>query len=191
MGFSKTLLYFFLVTGVWVAIGCAKKNVPASAEKYEKNLKSMRPHYTYVEPVIEKPKEPVKKTPAPPYRPSRQDEPLYITKRLEAVLDTMAEQNKAIRYITGFRVQLYVGNLRQEADAAKSYVYQLFPELIPYVTYSQPTYRVKAGDFMYRADAEDYLAQIRQQYPAAVILPERVEIKKGLQIRASASVPKY
>ena len=103
----------------------------------------------------------------------------------------MAEQNKAIRYISGFRIQLYVGNLRQEADAAKSYIYQLFPELNPSVTYSQPTYRVKAGDFMYRADADHYLSQIRDQYPAAVILPERVEIKKGLQIRASASVPKY
>ena len=65
MGFSKAILYFFLIAGVGATLGCAKKNVPASTEKYEKNLKSMRPHYTYVEPVIEKSKEPVKKEPAP------------------------------------------------------------------------------------------------------------------------------
>jgi hypothetical protein len=190
MGYSKFFIFTFLAAALLGVSGCAKKNVPGAAEKYEKNLKTLRPHYTYVEPVIEKTKEPEKKAPAP-YRPTRQEEPLYITKRLEAVLDTMAEQNKNIRYITGFRVQLYVGNLRQEADAAKAYIYQLFPELNPYISYSQPTYRVKAGDFMYRTDAEDYLAQIRQQYPAAVILPDRVEIKKGLQIRASADSPKY
>ncbi len=103
----------------------------------------------------------------------------------------MARQNRAIRYISGYRVQLYVGNTRQEADAAKSYVYQIFPELYPYISYSSPTYRVKAGDFMYRAEADDYLEQIRQQYPAAVVLPDRVEIKKGLQIRASNDTPKY
>ncbi len=174
------------------ATSCAKKSVGGGAlDRYESELKKARPQYTYVEPVIEKSveKEPVKKEPER-YQPNRKDEPLYVTKRLEAVLDTIARQNKAIRYISGYRVQLYVGNARQEADAAKSYIYQLFPELNPYVTYSQPTYRVKAGDFMYRADADDYLNQIRTQYPAAVILPERVEIKKGLEIRASAETPK-
>jgi hypothetical protein len=190
MVYPKLVLSAFLMAALGALAGCAKKNVPTAADRYEKNLSKVRPHYTYVEPVIEKSQEPVKKTPVL-YRPTRQDEPLYVTKRLEAVLDTMAEQNKAIRYISGFRVQLYVGNLRQEADAAKAYVYQLFPELNPYVSYSQPTYRVKAGDFMYRTDAEEYLAQIRQQYPAAVILPERVEIKKGLVIRASTGTPKY
>lgn len=184
---------FLLVAVMAVASGCAKKSVGSGAlDRYESDLKKARPQYTYVEPVIEKPvdKEPAKKEPER-YKANRKDEPLYITKRLEAVLDTIARQNKAIRYISGYRVQLYVGNARQEADAAKSYIYQIFPELNPYVTFSQPTYRVKAGDFMYRADADDYLSQIRAQYPAAVILPERVEIKKGLEIRASTETPKY
>lgn len=184
---------FLLVAVIALASGCAKKSVGSGAlDRYESDLKKARPQFTYVEPVIEKPveMEPAKKEPEQ-YKANRKDEPLYITKRLEAVLDTIARQNKAIRYISGYRVQLYVGNARQEADAAKSYIYQIFPELNPYVTFSQPTYRVKAGDFMYRADADDYLNQIRAQYPAAVILPERVEIKKGLEIRASNETPKY
>jgi hypothetical protein len=190
---QKILLLFILIGGVWGTSACSKKSqASSSSEVYEANLGQDRPHYTYVEPVIEieKPKEPEKKPPTR-YRPSREEEPLYVNKRLEAVLDTMAAQNRSVRYISGFRVQIYVGNLRQEADAAKAYIYQLFPELSPYVSYSQPTYRVKAGDFMYRSDAEDYLNQIREQYPAAIILSDRVEIKKGLQIRASNDAPKY
>jgi hypothetical protein len=140
--------------------------------------------------VIEKNKIPKKSVPTR-YRPTKADEPLYITKRLEAILDTIAQRNKFIRYINGFRVQLYVGNIRQEADAAKSFVYQLFPEIMPYISYSQPTYRVKVGDFMYRSDAEEFLTNVRQQYPAAVVLPDRVEIKRGLEIRASLGNPKY
>jgi hypothetical protein len=180
-----------LITAIVTVSGCTKKSVSnASKDRYEEELGKARPHYTYVEPVIEKPKEPEKKVTPPRYRPSKSEEPLYINKRLEAVLDTMSQQNRAIRYISGFRIQLYVGNLRQEADNAKSYVYQLFPELNPYVSYSQPSYRVKVGDFMYRADADAYLDQMRQQYPSAVVLPERVEIKKGLEIRASADTIK-
>ncbi len=188
---NKCSILIFLVTAVVAGWGCTKKAVSnASKDRYEEELGKVRPHYTFVEPVIEKPKEPQKKDPPPRYRPSKSEEPLYINKRLEAVLDTMAEQNRAIRYISGFRIQLYVGNTRQEADNAKSYVYQLFPELNPYVSYSQPSYRVKVGDFMYRADAEGYLDQMRQQYSSAVILPERVEIKKGLEIRASSNTLK-
>jgi len=193
MIFKKILLLLLIAAGTWGTTSCAKKTVGTSAkDRYEDNLESVRPRYTYVEPVIEAPEPPKEKKKEPvKYRPTKTEEPLYVTKRVEAVLDTMARQNRAIRYINGYRVQLYVGNTRQEADAAKSYVYQIFPELYPYVSYSSPTYRVKAGDFMYRADADDYLEQIRQQYPAAVVLPDRVEIKKGLQIRASNDTPKY
>lgn len=186
---QKTTLFFLLVAGILTTTGCAKKNL-TNLGNYSENLRTVRPRYTYVEPVIEKTKIPEKSTPTR-YRPTKADEPLYVTKRLEAILDTLAMRNKSIRYINGFRVQLYVGNIRQEADAAKSFVYQLFPEIMPYVSYSQPTYRVKVGDFMYRSDAEDFLANVRQQYPAAVILPDRVEIKRGLEIRASINEPKY
>ncbi|TDB68906.1 SPOR domain-containing protein [Arundinibacter roseus] len=191
MNFYKVFRYSLALSIFLGLSACARKTTPGSAaESFEKNLASVRPHYSYVEPVPEKKQQPEKKEPVR-YRPSPDDKPLYINRQLEAVLDTMAQQNKAIRYISGFRIQLYVGNIRQEADAAKAFVYQSFSELAPYVSYSQPTYRVKAGDFMYRTDADNYLAQIRQQYPAAVILPERVEIKKGLQIRASTDFPKY
>ncbi|TLV01534.1 SPOR domain-containing protein [Dyadobacter luticola] len=110
------------------------------------------------------------------------DKPLYVNKKLDTVLDTLAKHNKSIRFINGFRIQIYVGNVRQEADGAKSYIYQAFPDLNPYVSYTQPTYRVKVGDFMYRGDAEQYLELIREQYSSAVILADRVDIKRSLMV---------
>lgn len=160
--------------------GCSKKTTAnISSADYREDLTSVRPRFDYVEPVVEK-KADIRPTDNV-YKNS--DKPLYINKKLQTVLDTLAQQNKAIRYISGYRIQLYVGNVRQEADNAKSYIYQLFPDLNPYVSYSQPTYRVKAGDFMYRSDAEQYLEQIRGQYSSAVILADRVEIKRSLLIR--------
>jgi hypothetical protein len=166
--------------------GCSKKTMISSTSSadYREDLSSVRPRFDYVEPAIEKKAEskPVDNT----YKPTTGDKPLYVNKKLQTVLDTMAQQNKAIRYVSGYRIQLYVGNVRQEADNAKSYIYQSFPDLNPYVSYSQPTYRVKAGDFMYRSDAEQYLEQIRGQYSSAVILADRVEIKRSMLVRSSS-----
>lgn len=179
---DKKILLLALFPIVVLLSGCSKKStLSTSKTEYREDLSTVRPRYEYTEPVIER-KTQVKNETANTGTKSSTAKPLYINKRLEAVLDTLHKQNKAIRYISGFRIQLYVGNVRQEADNAKSYIYQQFPDLNPYVSYSQPTYRVKAGDFMYRSDAEQYLELIKEQYSSAVVLADRVEIKKSLML---------
>jgi len=187
MSLKKKIFLLALPLGFLAMSGCSKKSTPsASSADYREDLSSVRPRFEYVEPSIGKKAE--SKPDAVDNNASRvaNGKALNVNKRLETVLDTMAQQNKAIKFISGFRIQLYVGNVRQEADNAKAYIYQLFPDLNPYVSYSQPTYRVKAGDFMYRSDAEHYLEQIRGQYSSAVILADRVDIKRSLMIRPSA-----
>ena len=172
---------------VIILAGCSKKSVVSSSSaEYREDLSQVRPRFEYVEPAIEKRSEPTGTPKNTPVTKTNVDKPLYVNKRLDTVLDTLAKQNKSIRYINGFRIQIYVGNVRQEADAAKSFIYQSFPDLNPYVSYSQPTYRVKVGDFMYRSDAEQYLELIREQYSSAVILADRVDIKKSLMISSTA-----
>jgi hypothetical protein len=187
MSLKKNLFLLLIPLSFLALSGCSKKTTPggASASDYREDLSSVRPRYAYVEPSIVKKSE-SKSSVAETSPKGSADKPLYVNKRLETVLDTMARQNKAIKYISGYRIQLYVGNVRQEADNAKAYIYQSFPDLNPYVSYSQPTYRVKAGDFMYRSDAEQYLEQIRAQYSSAVILADRVEIKRSLLINVPA-----
>ncbi|MCE7042229.1 SPOR domain-containing protein [Dyadobacter sp. CY312] len=166
-------------------LGCSKKSVVSSSNSvYGDDLAKVRPKFEYTEPV-EKVAETTKPTPVPSSPKAPADKPLYVNKKLDSALDSLSRQNKSIKYISGYRIQLYVGNVRQEADAAKSYVYQVLPDLTPYVSYSQPTYRVKAGDFIYRSDAEQYLEQIKLQYSSAVILADRVEIKKSLMVNSS------
>ena len=182
---EKRFFLWTLLLGTLVLSGCSKKNLSSSStSEYREDLSAVRPRFEYIEPVFEKKPEPTM-VPVNSNSNIGNDKPLYVNKRLETILDTMSKQNKAIRYISGYRIQIYVGNVRQEADAAKSYIYQSFPDLTPYVSYSQPTYRVKVGDFMYRSDAEQYLDRIREQYSSAVILADRVEIKKSLLLNSS------
>ncbi len=111
------------------------------------------------------------------------DVPLHVNKRLDAVLDTIAMRNKAVKFTNGFRIQIYVGNDRKMADDAKIYTYQKYPEIFPYLSFQQPIYKVKIGDFLNRMDAERYFSDIKETYPSAMILPDKVEIKKGIMVK--------
>lgn len=95
----------------------------------------------------------------------------------------IAEKNRSIRYAPGYRVQIYIGNERQQADAAKLQVYQTFPELAPYLSYNQPTYKLKVGDFMRRTDAERYYSQIKQLIASAMLIPDKVDVRRSLLIK--------
>jgi SPOR domain len=111
------------------------------------------------------------------------DSPLHVNKKLDAILDTIAMRNKSVKFTNGFRIQIYVGNDRKSADDAKIYTYQKYPEIFPYLSYQQPIYKVKIGDFLNRMDAERYYSDIKDLYPSAMILPDRVEIKKGIMVK--------
>ncbi len=149
---------------------------PASAryEPYSEDLSLVRPRYQQA--ITDAPKA---NTP----QMATTDLVRPVNQQIDAVLDTIAIQNKTIRYAVGYRIQIYVGNVRAEADEAKVYVYQTFPELLPYMSFAVPTYRVKIGDFMTKIDAERYLQQVRPQFPTAVILAEKIDIRKSLQTK--------
>jgi SPOR domain len=141
---------------------------------YEEDVSWARPRYK--EPLVSPTTEPRKAE-------NTSTMPLNVNRQVDAILDTMAVRNRSIRYAAGYRIQIYVGNVRTEADAARLYTYQTFPELIPYMTYSQPTYRIRIGDFMARTDAERYLQQVKMQYNSATILAEKIEIRKSILVK--------
>ena len=70
---------------------------------------------------------------------------------------------------TGYRVQVFDDNnprtARAQAERAHTLVTAQFPRLRSYVSFNSPYWRVKAGDFRTRAEAESVLAQMREAFP--------------------------
>ncbi|AQG82583.1 sporulation protein [Spirosoma montaniterrae] len=116
-------------------------------------------------------------------KPNAPVEALHINRQLDYVMDTIATQNRSVRYAPGFRVQVYVGNQRQEVESIKLLIYQNFPELSPYLTYNQPTYKLKVGDFMRRIDAERYFSSIKRLVTSAQLQPDKVDVRRSLSIK--------
>lgn len=81
-----------------------------------------------------------------------------------------------IRSGKGFRVQIYSGNEREQANRLKVDFVKKFPNVRTYLTYIQPQFRVKVGDFINRADAQKFANQISNQYSPVSVVPDIVEI---------------
>ncbi len=78
----------------------------------------------------------------------------------------------------GYRLMLISTNNRDEAMAAKTKVYTYFPELKAYLWYQSPYFRVKAGNFKDRKDAEAYQKRLNTYFPKGVfIMKDIIEVK--------------
>jgi len=74
--------------------------------------------------------------------------------------------------LNGFRVQIFmeIGNEAVDhANLVKKEFEELHPELPIYLSYEQPYYRLRAGDFRNRVEAEKYLRILKPQYSLAFV----------------------
>jgi len=99
-----------------------------------------------------------------------------ITYRLDSLLDSVALNNQQIRYFQGYTIQVYTGNSREEANNAKALVYRILPSSRPAVSYDLPNYKVKVGKFNYRLEAQKDFAQIKREFPTAILVPQQFKI---------------
>ncbi|WP_240625844.1 SPOR domain-containing protein [Spirosoma pollinicola] len=183
-----------IVLGLMLMTGCASSRTTTSAvdyNSYNEDLSSTRPVYNAA-PAVAPTAPATVTTPAMPVttprrtdtrKPSMPVEALHINRRLDMVLDTIATQNRSIRYAPGFRIQVYVGTVRKEVDDIRLLISQNFPELSPYLSYNLPTYKLKIGDFMRRMDAERYYASVRRLIGSAQLQADKVDIRRSLLIK--------
>ena len=87
----------------------------------------------------------------------------------------------ARRQDKGFRLLVISTTLRDEALAAKTKVYSYFPELKAYLFHQSPYYKVKAGNFKDRKDAELHQRRLELLFPKGVfIINDLIEVKLKL-----------
>lgn len=181
--FSKVVLCACLSIAVGACSRSATptKNTNGSIDNYEEDLSDVRVKYE-TKPVVSIPNKP-KSTTKEKSGGVIAQLPQQVNSQVDIALDSIAVRNKNVRYSSGYRIQVYVGNDRREVDEAKVFIYQNFPELNTYLSFSQPTYKLKAGDFTSRLDAERYYSFIKQRYSMAMMVPERIDIKKSMQTK--------
>lgn len=105
--------------------------------------------------------------------------------RLELLVKKQAQINEVTsrdgrRTDKGYRLMIISTNNRDEALAAKTKVYTYFPDIKAYMWYQSPYFKVKAGNFKDRKDAEAYQKRLNSYFPKGVfIMKDVIEVKQG------------
>lgn len=102
----------------------------------------------------------------------------HINDELNAIIDSMATENRKLEFIKGYRIAIYNGTSREEMNQLKSKFYSLFPEYDIYMVYQQPAFKLQAGDFTERFEAQKALMRIKAEIPSALIVEEQVKIRR-------------
>ena len=102
---------------------------------------------------------------------------LYADARLEAAL----KHHKDVAFGSiysgrGYRVQIYSGNDRTKATKLKIDFMRRFPSVRAYMSYIQPQFRVKVGDYKTRQEAEQMYHDASDLCNPCMIVPDIVVI---------------
>lgn len=81
--------------------------------------------------------------------------------------------------VYGYRVQVFFGNDRKEAYNEQARFNSYYPEYATYISYTQPNYRVKVGDFRTKAEAQRLVNELRPTFPTLFIFNERINPLKA------------
>lgn len=107
---------------------------------------------------------------------------VYKDPRIDALLKKKATINKSAKNVArtmrGYRLLVANTNNRDEAIAAKTKIYNYFPELKAYLQYQSPYFKLRAGNFKTRDEAEKYRKSMTSMFPKGVyIVNDIIEIK--------------
>lgn len=103
--------------------------------------------------------------------------------RIDALIKKKAAINKSTkkslsRTMRGYRLMVLNTNSREEAIAAKTKLYNYYPDIKSYLQYQSPYFKLKAGNFQTRDEAEKYRKAMASMFPKGVfIIGDIIEVK--------------
>lgn len=102
---------------------------------------------------------------------------VYKDPRIDLLLKKQADVNNIStrnstkrRTAPGYRLLIISTNNKAEAIAARTKIYSNFPELKPYMWHQSPYFKVKAGNFTSRQEAQAYQKRLSAFFPGGVFL---------------------
>ncbi|HLO92276.1 MAG: SPOR domain-containing protein [Chloroflexota bacterium] len=95
---------------------------------------------------------------------------LIQDKRVDLLVDKHVFLNRHQFTLTGWRIQIFFdsgANSKRKASEALKLFNERYPETDAYLSFKEPYYRVRVGDFRTRLEAEGFLRKVQAQYPNA------------------------
>lgn len=137
--------------------------------KYSEDLSALRPKVE--ETTISETTTQVKRDPKAYVEPQ-----FTVNKRLDGVLDSIDRINLSRKFIDGYTIQVYSGQKREDALNVKKQLTISIPGVTSEVQYEQPNFKVKAGKYFTRLEAQKDFERIKKYFPSAILVPGQISI---------------
>lgn len=110
---------------------------------------------------------------------------LHVNKdsRIERLMKRQRDVYAVSNTMNGYRIQIFMEIGNEAVNHAQSVKYSFtraFPEIPVYLSYEQPYYRLRVGDFRNRVEAEKYLRLIKPKFGLAFVTAEVINPPKKL-----------
>lgn len=96
---------------------------------------------------------------------------VFQSDAITALMDTL---NAVEIPIEGYRIQLSFGK-KEEVNDIRTEFLQKYPDCRAYVSWLQPNFRLRIGDFRTRLQAERFKREIMEDYPNCYIVRDHIE----------------
>ncbi|WP_395805259.1 SPOR domain-containing protein [Daejeonella sp.] len=97
-----------------------------------------------------------------------------IAKRLELSKNVKSGSHISV---SGFRVQVFSGLQRQDAYNEQAKFKVRYPAYSTYISYVQPNYRLRVGDFRTKLEAEKFMNELKKFYSSMFIFSEMIILR--------------
>jgi SPOR domain len=108
---------------------------------------------------------------------------IQVDPRVDSLIKKQIQINEVTtrdsrRNIPGYRIQVANSNDRNQVFSIKTRIYQVYPELKPYLIYQPPNYKLRVGNFKTPEEADPYLQKLTKDFPSGVYLVhDIIEVK--------------
>jgi len=92
----------------------------------------------------------------------------------ERITELMEKLNESDIPLEGFRIQLSFGK-KEEVHKIRTEFLQEYPGHGAYISWLQPNFRLRVGDFRTRLEAERFKHHILEQFPNCYIVADAIE----------------
>lgn len=86
------------------------------------------------------------------------------------------EMNTSIKRVQGWRIQLSSNTERNEVMNIKSTFLTQYPNTKTYLTYQQPYFKLRVGDFADKNEAYQFMKEINENFKGIFIVPDIVNV---------------
>lgn len=101
-------------------------------------------------------------------------QPGLIEFRTAAAIDSLEKRSRGKLEIKGYRVQIFLGSYNDAKNSRAKFLNLGIP-IQAYINQNTPDYVVRVGDFRNLLEANKYFSEIKQQYPSAFIVADKIE----------------